>query len=265
MVAAPGETAKALQTQIVTHCQPPNDPYRIAILDGQETPKDPTSPTDINGGISSSDYAALYFPWIKVSDPADSSKTVSVGPSGHIAGIMARVDQQSGVFTSPANEIVRGALDLDYKLGKREQDGLNPAGINLIRSFRDGIKVWGARTLVGDNFGDTKYISIRRTLIFIEQSLDEGTQFVVFKPNTPALWQQVKRAVTAFLTNLWRDGGLFGTQPEQAFFVRVDETNNPPDLRQLGQLIIEVGVSIAYPAEFVIIRIQQYAQIPTAS
>ena len=270
MVAAPGQTDSGLQTKIFNHCQPPDHPYRIAILDGQQNPSSPTSVSAITGSISNSDRAALYFPWIQVTNPlfdptnSSSTKNVSVAPSGHLAGIMARVDQLEGVFYSPANEIVRGALALDYYLGKSEQDGLNPSGINLIRSFRDGLKVWGARTLGGDANGDTKYINVRRTLIFIAQSLDEGTQFVVFKPNTPTLWQQVKRTITAFLTNLWRDGGLFGTQPEQAFFVRVDETNNPPEVRALGQLIIEVGVAIALPAEFVIIRIQQFTQIPTS-
>ena len=148
MVAAPGDTDAGLQTKIIDHCKPPDHPYRIAILDGQQTPADPTSPAAIKGTISNSDYAALYFPWIQVTNPLfdrtnpNSPQNVSVAPSGHMAGVMARVDQQSGVFYAPANEIVRGALALDFYLGKREQDGLNPLGINLIRSFRGDLKVW---------------------------------------------------------------------------------------------------------------------------
>jgi phage tail sheath protein FI len=183
--------------------------------------------------------------------------TLMVPPSGHMAGIYSRVDQSRGVHKAPANEIVRGALNLQYLVTKNEQDGLNPDGVNVIRGFDGNLKVWGARTLGGDGNGEFKYISTRRLMNFLRESIDQGTQFVVFEPNNPALWEQIKRAVTAFLTNVWRDGALFGLTPDQAFFVKCDETTNPPEVRELGQVITVIGVAIVKPAEFVIFRISQ--------
>jgi len=138
-----------------------------------------------------------------------------------------------------------------------EQGDLNKNGINVIRGFDGNIKVWGARTLGGDGNGEFKYVNVRRLLIFIEESIDEGTQFVVFEPNNQALWQKIVRSVTAFLTNVWRDGALFGLTPARAFFVKCDETTNPPEVRDLGQVVTEIGVAIVKPAEFVIFRISQ--------
>ena len=121
------------------------------------------------------------------------------------------------------------------------------------------ILVWGARTLGGDANGETKYVNVRRLLNFLRESIDEGTQFVVFEPNARPLWQRITRTVSAFLTNVWRDGALFGSTPEQAFYVRCDETTNPPEVRELGQVVTEIGVAIVRPAEFVIFRISQMA------
>jgi phage tail sheath protein FI len=174
-----------------------------------------------------------------------------------MAGIYARVDETRGVHKAPANEGVRGALALEYLVTSNEQGELNRNGINVIRGFDGNIKVWGARTLGGDGNGEFKYINVRRLMNFMRESIDEGTQFVVFEPNNPALWQKIVRAVTAFLTNVWRDGGLFGLTPEQAFFVKCDETTNPPEVRELGQVVTEIGVAIVKPAEFVIFRISQ--------
>ena len=134
-----------------------------------------------------------------------------------MAGIYARVDQERGVHKAPANEVVRGALALEYLVSKNEQDGLNPDGINVIRGFNGNLKVWGARTLGGDDNGEFKYINVRRLMNFLRESIDEGTQFVVFEPNNPALWQKIIRSVRGFLTNVWRDGALFGNTPEEAF------------------------------------------------
>jgi phage tail sheath protein FI len=176
-----------------------------------------------------------------------------------MAGIYARVDQERGVHKAPANEFIRGALGLEYLVTKNEHDGLNPDGINVIRGFNGNIKVWGARTLGGDDNGEFKYINVRRLMNFLRESIDEGTQFVVFEPNNPALWQKIIRTVRAFLTNVWRDGALFGNTPEEAFYVKCDETTNPPEVRELGQVITEIGVAIVKPAEFVIFRISQIA------
>jgi phage tail sheath protein FI len=255
IVVAPGALENDEQTLIIDHCENMKD--RFAILDGQVTTT--IDVNNIKGPVGFSDYAAMYFPRIQVTDLATGG-TLFLPPSGHLAGIYARVDATRGVHKAPANEVVRGALGLEYLVSKNEQDGLNPQGINVIRNLNGGIRVWGARTLGGDTNqanGLVKYINVRRLLIFLEESIDEGTQFVVFEPNSPALWQKITRTVRAFLTNVWRDGALFGLTPDQAFYVKCDETTNPPEVRELGQVVTEIGVAIVKPAEFVIFRITQ--------
>jgi phage tail sheath protein FI len=255
IVAIPGALQADERLSVIEHCENMKD--RFAILDGlRATTIDVPS---IQGTVRNSDYAGLYFPWLEVADPL-TGNTVMVPPSGHLAGIYARVDTARGVHKAPANEVVRGALGLEVLVSKNEQDGLNPKGINVIRNLNGGTRVWGARTLGGNTNeanGLVKYINVRRLLIFLEESIDEGTQFVVFEPNNPALWQKITRTVTAFLTNVWRDGALFGLTPEQAFYVKCDESTNPPEVRDLGQVITEIGVAIVKPAEFVIFRISQ--------
>ena len=258
IVTVPGVTSKTQQEAIIDHCENIED--RVAILDGTPEP-DMLTVDAIKTGENSteptrnSDYAALYFPWINLVDPA-SGEIISVPPSGHIAGVYARVDSERGVFKAPANEVIRGVVSLGRQLSRAEQDGLNPAGINVIRAFNGNMRIWGARTLGGDQ-NALRYISTRRYLNFLRESIDEGTQFVVFEPNSPALWQRIKRSVGDFLFNQWRDGALFGETPQQAFFVKCDEETNPPEVRELGQVVTEIGVAIVKPAEFVIFRIQQ--------
>ncbi len=253
IVAAPGALDAAVQKALTDHCVKMKD--RFAILDGQVTTTITTAAI-IPNGVSPSDYAALYFPQILVADPVTKGQ-LTVPPSGHIAGIYARVDQQRGVHKAPANEVVRGALGLAYSVSRNEQELLNPAGVNAIRNFNGAITVWGARTLGGDANGETKYINVRRLLNFLRESIDQGTQFAVFEPNAQPLWQRIVRSVSAFLTNVWRDGALLGVTPEQAFYVKCDETTNPPEVREQGQVVTEIGVAIVRPAEFIIFRISQ--------
>jgi len=267
IVAAPGALTADVQNAIADHCELLGD--RFAILDGQVTTTIDVG--SIQGTTLDSDYAALYFPQIQVTDQTlvpeagvaieewrtAAGARIFQPPSGHMAGIYARVDETRGVHKAPANETVRGALALEYLVTHNEQEGLNPDGVNVIRGFDGNLKVWGARTLGGDDNGEFKYINVRRLMNFMKESIDEGTQFVVFEPNNPALWQKIVRAVTAFLTNVWRDGALFGLTPEEAFFVKCDETTNPPEVRELGQVVTEIGVAIVKPAEFVIFRISQ--------
>lgn len=252
IVAAPGALDAAVQLAVIEHCEKMLD--RFAIIDGQETTT--ITAGAIKGTVRNSDYAALYFPRVRVFDPV-SADQLAVPVSGHMAGIYARVDQTRGVHKAPANEVVRGALGLAYPVSRGEQELLNPAGINAIRNFNGGITVWGARTLGGDANGETKYINVRRLLNFLRESIDEGTRFAVFEPNAPPLWQRITRSVSAFLTTVWRDGALFGKTPEEAFFVKCDATTNPPEVRELGQVVTEIGVAIVKPAEFVIFRISQ--------
>ena len=264
IVVAPGARVVAVQQKIVDHCTKLAD--RFAILDGQVTTtidkdvirgeKPAAPPEPAVTPLGNSNYAAMYFPQIQVFDSVSRSN-LYVPPSGHVAGIYARVDALRGVHKAPANEVVQGALGLEYNLSKGEQDGLNPDGINCIRNMNGNIRVWGARTLGGDANGEYKYVNVRRLINFLRESIDEGTQFVVFEPNAPPLWQRIKRSVTGFLTVVWRDGALFGNTAEEAFYVKCDESTNPPAVRDLGQVITEIGVAVVKPAEFVIFRISQ--------
>lgn len=260
IVAAPGISDEAVQERIIDHCEGLRD--RFAVLDGAEAPDEFTK-QDIQGNTKDSSYAGIYFPWIKVFDPSEKlmnpngDGSIYVAPSGHVAGVMARVDAERGVYKAPANEVVRGALDVRFALSKADQQGLNPFGVNVIRSFGGNIKIWGARTAGGDANGEFKYVSTRRFFNFLCESIDEGTQFVVFEPNGPALWQRIVRSVSDFLLNQWRDGALLGETPRQAFFVRCNSETNPPEVREAGRVVCEVGVAIVKPAEFVIFRVQQ--------
>lgn len=254
MVLVPGALDVNIQGPILDHCENAGD--RFAILDGQRV----TSLTvaDIQGAVRESDYAAMYFPWINVFDPVTGTNDF-MPPSGHMAGIYARVDNLRGVHKAPANEGIRGAIGVETRLSKADQDGLNPLGINIIRQFGSNTTVWGARTLGGDNNTEWKYINVRRLFLFLRDSIDGGTQWVVFEPNTPDLWAKITRNITAFLTNVWRSGALFGNSPAEAFYVKCDAETNPPDVRDLGQVITEIGVAPVKPAEFVIFRISQWA------
>lgn len=244
---------KAVQLAMITHCERMGD--RMAILDPlpdlnpQEVKKWRESETNYD-----SKFAALYYPWISVSG-AD-GKPMALPPSGHIAGLWARSDGERGVHKAPANEIVRMALNPVAEITKGEQDTLNPIGVNCIRSFTGrGVRVWGARTLSSDPAW--RYINVRRLFNYVEKSIEIGTQWVVFEPNDPNLWARVRRDVGAFMTNVWRDGMLFGLSPQEAFFVKCDAELNPAEVRDQGKLIIEVGMAPVKPAEFVIFRFSQ--------
>ena len=205
-----------------------------------------------------STFGALYYPWIKVVDPLTGGTRLTP-PSGAIVGTYSNSDVKRGVHKAPAGTVegyLNSAMGIERIVTKGEHDTLNPVGINVIRSFPGtGIVVWGARTVTTD--AEWRYVNVRRLFLFIEESIEDGTQWVVFEPNDPSLWGSVKRNITAFLLNVWRSGALFGNTPDEAFFVKVDAENNPPEVRDAGQLIIEVGVAPVKPAEFVIIRIQQ--------
>ena len=256
----------AAHAKLVAHCQLLED--RVAILDcTRDRANDHLVISTDNTGIwrpaaNPKGYGAFYFPWIQVSDPLHPAGTkISVPPSGHLAGIYARSDAQRGVHKAPANEVVMGALGLHYRVSKPLQGSLNPLAVNCIREFNGTIKVWGGRTLASDPNGDPewKYINVRRLVNFIRESIDEGTQWVVFEPNDLALWSKINRNVTAFLTNVWRSGALFGSTPQEAFYVKCDRETNPPEVRDLGQVVTEIGISVVKPAEFVIFRLSQWA------
>jgi len=271
IVAAPGQTDKAITAKIDAHCRVATKD-RFAIYD---TPLVVETNNALDTSLlqtasankvipDNTSYGAVYFPWIQVFDPA--SKTVNpkgtgrifVPPSGHVAGIYARVDTTRGVHKAPANEPVLGALGLKYRLSRAAQDGLNPQGVNCIRSLNGNTLVWGARTVGGDQNGEFRYVSTRRVFLFLRKSIDHGTQWVVFEPNDMSLWAKITRNVSAFLTGVWRDGALFGATPQEAFYVKCDAETNPPDRREVGQVVTEIGVAIVRPAEFVIFHISQW-------
>jgi len=248
---------KSVQTALINHCEAQAN--RMAVLDappGMSVQQIKEWRTDV--AMYDSQFAAFYYPWIKVMNPAPTNgdDEILIPPSGHMAGLWARVDETRGVWKAPANEVVRGALDVEMPITKAEQGLLNPIGINCIRPFGTrGIRVWGARTLSSDS--DWRYINVRRLFNMVEQAIMDGTQWVVFEPNDQKLWEGVKRTVASFLRGLWRDGALFGSTPDQAFFVKCDAENNPPDSIDEGKLIVEVGIAPVKPAEFVIFRISQ--------
>jgi phage tail sheath protein FI len=258
IIAIPDRITATVQQAIIAHCELLQD--RFGVLDSQAGV--PLFGAGANPGIdtqrravdSTRGYAALYYPWLRVS-PIGPGDPILVPPSGHVCGIMARVDANRGVFKAPANENVNGAVGVETTMSDIDQGQLNLSGINVIRVFQGGGRpiLWGARTTATDR--NWQYVNIRRLFLFLEESIQEGIRWAVFEPNNTGLWQKLKRTISAFLLQQWRDGALFGLTPEEAFYVRIDETLNPDSQRALGRLYIEIGVRPSYPAEFIIVRI----------
>jgi hypothetical protein len=291
IVAAPGFTDAASYDSLLAHCEKLKD--RVAILEApaqvenidlltrvvtatlstkpkpSESPGGPpAAPAEgaRSGGTpavpglrprqSDNGFGAFYFPNIIVRDPL-SNEMVAAPVSGHIAGIWARSDATRGVHKAPANEAVRGALNLTYRLTSEEQGELNQNGVNCIRLFaREGIRIWGARTLAAAS-SEWRYLNVRRLFNMIEESIAVNTRWIVFEPNDRTLWKSIRRDVSAFLTRIWRDGGLMGATPEEAFFVLCDEETNPPEVIDAGLVITIIGIAPVKPAEFIIFRISQ--------
>jgi uncharacterized protein len=238
---------------VVMHCEKMR--FRFAVIDSPNAQKDPGR-LDPRSSITDSSYGAFYYPWLFISDPRTGARTL-VPPGGHVLGVYARFDTERGVFKAPANEIVRGAVGLEFAINDRVEHDLNPKGVNVIREFPDrGIRVWGARTMTSD--GLWKYVSVRRLFIFLERSIYEGTQWVVFEPNDEKLWARVIDTIRLFLRGQWRLGALFGSTEEEAFFIKCDRTTMTQDDILNGRLVCEVGVAPVRPAEFVIFRIFQH-------
>lgn len=242
VVAAPGLTATHVAPALIAHAEKHR---RFAVIDPPPG-LDMAGIRDFRAGLDTS-HAALYWPWVVT--PAGLQP-----PSPHIAGIVARTDIERGVWKPPANEAVRGASGFERDLTSAEQEILNPLGINCLRSFIGrGNRVWGARTLSSDP--ERKYVSLRRQLDWLTCSLEAGLAWTVFEPHGEPLWARVRAAVSDFLYRHWRDGGLIGAKPEEAFFVRADRTTMTQDDIDNGRLVVEVGVAPVRAAEFVIVRI----------
>ncbi|WBB68167.1 phage tail sheath subtilisin-like domain-containing protein [Micromonospora sp. WMMD812] len=271
--------AERLRTMVAI-CDPAPDIDDVSALTRVATPSSgkPPKPAEGSGGSGSggsgsggsgeaglaayrprqSDFGAFYYPWLRVRDPL-SGDLVLTPPSGHMAGIWARTDGLRGVHKAPANEPVRGAVDLAYLVTRPEHDVLNPKGVNVIRYFAgEGIRVWGARTLAAEA-SEWRYLNVRRLSIAIEQAIANGTRWMVFEPNDFSLWRSIRRDIGAFLTRVWRDGALLGRTAEEAFFVKCDEETNPPEVRDAGMVVAHIGIAVVKPAEFVVFKLSQWA------
>jgi uncharacterized protein len=252
---------KAVQTSLISHCELQGN--RMAVLDappGMTVQQIKEWRSDV--AMYDSAFAAMYYPWIKVENPAGTNgdREMFVPPSGHIAGVWARTDETRGVWKAPANDTIRGCLDIERNITKNEQALLNPIGINCIRPFGTrGIRIWGARTLSSDS--DWRYINVRRLFNMVESTVMDGTQWAVFEPNDMKLWEGVSRTLSGFLQGLWQAGALFGASADQAFYVKCDAETNPPQSIDEGKLVVEVGIAPVKPAEFVIFRISQQKQV----
>jgi phage tail sheath protein FI len=265
IVAIPGRTSATVQNALLAHAELTR--YRFAVLDAVRG-ADPNGATldqvQTQRSLFDSKYGALYYPWLVIDNPFPQNpavpEPVMIPPSGHMIGIYARSDNERGVYKAPANEVVRGVNAFQVKVVKEQQDILNPRNVNVLRDFRDngrGLRVWGARTVSSDP--DWRYLNVRRLFNFIEASIDIGTQWVVFEPNDFRLWTRVTQSVTAFLTAVWHDGALMGRKPEQAFYVKCDETTMSQYDIDNGRLIMVIGIAPVKPAEFVVIRIGQWS------
>ena len=254
-----GDLDKALASAIVSHCE--NQRFRFGVIDcapglGNSGSIDPrTTGSNPSNLGKDSKYAAYYYPWLNVADPQSGVKK-KVPPGGAMLGVYARVDGERGVFKAPANEIVRSALSLEYNIDEGTQGVLNPRGVNVIRQFPGrGIRIWGARTVSSDSLW--KYVSVRRLFIFLEASIYEGTQWVVFEPNDERLWARLKDTIRLFLRSQYRLGALMGTTEAEAFHITCDRSTMTQDDILNGRLICEIGIAPVRPAEFVIFKIFQ--------
>jgi hypothetical protein len=249
-------SAGGIQQKLVEHCEKMKD--RFAVLDaGNGVHAYEDLKTEVGKTRSDKGYAAFYYPWIEIPNPVQAGQFMFVPPSGHIAGMYARIDNERGVHKAPANEKLRGARDVANRLGDASQAPLHDLGINVLRIFRgDGaINVFGGRTTAPDAKKDFRYINVRRLFIFIEDALKRSLREKLYEPNDPRLWKSLTRTIAEFLTRVQRSGALFGTKPEEAFWIQIDEGNNPESERRLGVLNIRIGVRPNYPAEYIVVNI----------
>jgi phage tail sheath protein FI len=245
---SPQQTIQVQQAAL-KHCAEQGD--RLAILDalpGSTVESVKQQRRDIVQGQKDPINGAIYFPWLK------NHQGRLIPPCGHIAGIVARSDRNRGVFKAPANEEIFDALDLQINIDAQIQDQLNPEGINCLRTFPGrGIRVWGARTLSRDP--NWRYISTRRLFLTLGRWIDRNMQWATFEPNSPRLWVRIQRELSSYLEGLWREGALLGATPEQAFFVKCDAETNPPENREIGSVVTQIGLAANSPAEFIVVRL----------
>lgn len=250
-----------VQRHALAHCDEHGD--RLALLDALPERTTETALTQraaLTAGRADAANAALYYPWIRIFDadlkgrePASEGLRY-VPPCGHVAGVYARTDARAGVFKAPANEEVLGAIDLETEVDNQKQERLNPQGVNCLRAFAGrGLRVWGARTLSDESAW--RYVNVRRQFLTVNRWVALNMAWAGFEPNAARLWVRIERELSAYLETLWRAGALKGDSREDAFYVRCDGETNPPETRDTGEVVTEVGLALAAPAEFVVVRI----------
>ncbi|HYS11228.1 MAG TPA: phage tail sheath C-terminal domain-containing protein [Myxococcales bacterium] len=243
----------AVQRAMVDHCERLHE--RFCLLD-------PLPGHGLQDAIAwrahfDSSHASFYFPYIKVRKRQD--VLAEVPPSGHIAGLIAQTDRQEGVHRAPANQALQGLVDVAQRLRKRDRDVAFDRRVNTLASFPGrGIRIWGARTLSSDPA--FVQINVRRLFILVRRSVEKYAQWVVFEPNEPTLWKKIIRSVDVFLGDLWKEGALVGATQDEAYYVKCDEETNPPEARDAGELVCEIGISPVKPAEFIVVRIHQWTR-----
>jgi hypothetical protein len=271
-VACDGVTAAYdIQSRALEHCQRMGN--RFAILDASAEAGGLPSVVEQRAALVSGD-GALYYPWVHVkSRPsgvaatgamagagARSRQTMvrAVPPCGHVAGVYARTDARVGAHKAPANEIIEGVMNLPIDLSDAEHAELNEAGVNCLRSLPGrGIRVWGVRTLSGQP--DWMYVNVRRLFLTLARWLQQNMNDLLFEPHDPYLWQKIQHRASGYCLDLFDRGALAGQSPGEAFFVKCNAETNPAGTREAGLAIAEIGLAVAVPAEFVVVRITQSA------
>lgn len=254
-MALPADDAVRVQREVLKHCSLHAD--RLALLDARPaaTPAQVAAQREaLLLGAAEPMGGALYYPWVAMAVAPQRM----VPPCGHVAGVYARTDARAGVAKAPANEEVLGIVDVERHLADADQAGLNLIGVNCLRAFPGrGVRVWGARTLSRQD--EWRYVNVRRLFLTVRRWIDLHMAWASFEPNDPRLWNRIRRELDGYLSQLWREGALAGNTPEEAYFVRCDAETNPPDSRESGQVVTEIGLAPAAPAEFIVVRITQQA------
>jgi uncharacterized protein len=262
LLAVPGIGTAAVFAQASSYCANRQDCFFIGDMDVTDDTKEEAQDF-VNGLTFKTSHAAAYYPWLRALDPSgESPEPIALPPSGYVAGIYARTDARRGIWKAPAGNDanVAGVVGLVADTTDAEQDTLNPIGVNVIRSFpAAGIVVWGARTVATQSDPEYRYVPVRRTAIFIQQSIRNGIQWAVFEPNDEDLWSSLRLNIGAFMTRLFRAGAFQGATPSQAFFVKCDgQTTTQADI-DAGVVNILVAFAPLKPAEFVVLKISQKA------
>ncbi len=270
-----GPNVVEIQQVVLRHCQRMGD--RFAILDAvppKSTEGEPAGPTvqeiTQQRQMLNSDFGALYHPWLRVSQRADSPRRSAVAtrsprgpaalttvpPCGHVAGVYARTDREMGPHKAPANAVVEGALELASSVADRDQGILHEAGVNCL-CYLDGrgLRVWGARTL--SLRPAWRYINVRRVVLTLTRWLELNLTDFVFEPNEPSLWERIRTRLAGYCQTLYRQGALQGRDRGEAFFIKCDAESNPREEREAGRVVAYLGLAALAPAEFVILRITQ--------